>query len=311
MRNMDKNMKSVTAFLGLSYGVAWLAILIAYIAGLRYGMENMTVLLSALLFVPGLASLAVRKFIDNDFKNMRIKPNFRHNIFKYVTAYFLPAICVLCGAMLFFFINPDAMDINATNTAQSLAESYSVDFETGRGIFYGQILISIAVAPLANILFAAGEALGWQGYLLPKLCNKFGTVKAMLISGVLWGVWYAPMIALGQNYGTDYFLYPITGIVLMILFCVSVGSIMSYFTLRVGSIIPAVLIGSAVKGLASIGIYFVNSDATTLSEMLLVGPSAMGIAGMSIFILAGLMYLVRSRRLKWSADEEAITEIKR
>ena len=37
------------------------------------------------------------------------------------------------------------------------------------------------------------KELGWRGYLLPKLM-PLGEKKALLISGLIWGLWHAPQV---------------------------------------------------------------------------------------------------------------------
>lgn len=51
-----------------------------------------------------------------------------------------------------------------------------------------------------NGLFAFGEEYGWRGVLMDEL-KPLGGVKANLLTGVMWGLWHAPVIVLGFNYG--------------------------------------------------------------------------------------------------------------
>jgi uncharacterized protein len=37
-----------------------------------------------------------------------------------------------------------------------------------------------------------GEELGWRGYMQPRLADRWGTLRASLVVGVVWGVWHAP-----------------------------------------------------------------------------------------------------------------------
>ena len=59
--------------------------------------------------------------------------------------------------------------------------------------------LNVLAGSVINLVPALGEELGCRGWLLPKLL-RYGQVKAIVISGVIWGVWHAPLILLGYNY---------------------------------------------------------------------------------------------------------------
>lgn len=79
-------------------------------------------------------------------------------------------------------------------------------------------LLLIAVAGPAGLvagftlngLFAFGEEYAWRGWLMDELA-PLGPVRANLLTGVLWGVWHAPLILMGFNYGP----HRVLGIVFM------------------------------------------------------------------------------------------------
>lgn len=50
---------------------------------------------------------------------------------------------------------------------------------------------------------ALGEEIGWRGFLLPRLTEKFGWKTGCLISGCIWAVWHYPLLLFADyNAGT-------------------------------------------------------------------------------------------------------------
>ena len=43
---------------------------------------------------------------------------------------------------------------------------------------------------------AVGEEIGWRGYMMPRLKERFSLFTGRLLGGILWGVWHwLPMLA--------------------------------------------------------------------------------------------------------------------
>ncbi len=106
--------------------------------------------------------------------------------------------------------------------------------------------------------------------------EKIKFVPAVLIGGLIWGLWHAPLIALGHNYGTEYAGAPWSGIAMMSLFCIVLGCIFTYLSNKTGSVWPAVIGHGAINGFAAAPLYFIADNTHTL-----LGPSSTGLIGMS------------------------------
>jgi uncharacterized protein len=55
------------------------------------------------------------------------------------------------------------------------------------------IEISVQMAPVFTVIYfigATGEELGWTGYALGPMENRWGTLKSGLILGVIWAIWH-------------------------------------------------------------------------------------------------------------------------
>ena len=81
----------------------------------------------------------------------------------------------------------------------------------------------------------------------------------------------------------------------MVVFCVAIGIVESYLTLRTDSVLPAAICHSAVNGLAAIGIGFINTSEYNP----LLGPTYAGIIPLipTILFAGYLMYRIRKEDL--------------
>ena len=127
-------------------------------------------------------------------------------------------------------------------------------------------LISIPVAAvLPNGILAFGEELAWRGWLTTAL-RPTGVWPTLLITGVLWGLWHAPIILLGHDYGrTD-----IWGVLLMVGACVAWGMFFGWLRLRSRSLWPAVLAHGSLN--ASAGLIMVLMAAGSPYRPEIAGP---------------------------------------
>jgi membrane protease YdiL (CAAX protease family) len=50
----------------------------------------------------------------------------------------------------------------------------------------------IPFAILFSTPFQAGEEIGWRGFALPRLAERFGLSRASVVLGIIWGCWHLP-----------------------------------------------------------------------------------------------------------------------
>ncbi len=97
----------------------------------------------------------------------------------------------------------------------------------------------------------------WRGWLLPRLL-PLGRVWAIVVSGVIWGLWHAPLLLLGYN-------YPMAprwqGVLMMIGMTILVGGILGWLRLRTGTVYAAAIGHGALNAAAASYVLFANADA--------------------------------------------------
>jgi membrane protease YdiL (CAAX protease family) len=93
---------------------------------------------------------------------------------------------------------------------------------------------AVLLAPFLALLISFGEEYGWRGYLQRELV-KLGKVKGILLLGIIWGIWHAPVIMMGHNYPG----YPLAGVFLMTAYTVGLGFALSYAVFKSGSVLLA------------------------------------------------------------------------
>ena len=212
----------------------------------------------------------------------------------YLWAWFLPPLLVIIGGLLSLLFGLAKLDMNFTMIRDVMASAPNADAIPAYAVVAIQIAFAVLLAPFINVLFALGEELGWRGFLLPNLM-PLGQWKAILLSGVIWGIWHAPAVVQGLNYPG----YPVAGVFMMIVFCVLLGTIFSWLYLNTKSPWVAALAHGAINATAGIPVLFFLPGF----NMAFAGTIATPIAwiGMALFI----GWLMLSKRLPVPVLEEA------
>jgi membrane protease YdiL (CAAX protease family) len=309
------DVKRIVIFLAIAFGIAWAAGLVVYLTGgLKESPElipgtgitlALVLVAVAYMWAPAVAHVFTRVITREGWKNTFLRPHFRRGWPLWIAAWFLPAVLTIVGAVVYFLFFPQYFDSSLASIQQSLDNAAQ---QAGQAVPLTPVmvivvntLIGVLVAPLINSLFTFGEEFGWRSYLLGKLM-PLGGRKAMILMGLIWGVWHWPLIVMGHNYGAytlDYPGAPWTGMLAMVWFCFICGVLLSWMALRGGSVWPAVIGHAAINGIASIGVLFVKGEPN-----MVLGPTPAGLVGSVAFSLAAI-WIFASRTGLASPDKPA------
>ena len=281
----SKTKKQIALFLVLTFVLSWAFMFVAAIPAMRQvtpesskEVQAIAVsLLALVMFFPTIGVLLTR-LITRDWTDCKLMPHFKGNAAPYLIGWFGPLVLTLIGAALFFAFYPQLF-----TTATFMEKPWGV--------------LLVLVAPLMNLVNCFGEEWGWRGFLFPKMREGRSFVSTSILVGLIWGLWHAPIIAYGHNYGkvwgTDPWGDVVLAIVGMCVFCVVATFLFGYISEKADSVWPAVLAHGCVNGGAGIGLLFLASPDVANP---FIGPAPVGIIGGIPFILVALWSVAAMRK---------------
>lgn len=286
--------RRVALFLLVAFAFSWLVGGYVYATGglQRTGTaasaaSSLTLLLVVYMFGPAVGHLAVRALTDArlSLDAAWLRPHIRERLRWYLVAWFVPALVTLTGVALYYGLFPEYFDPTMETVQTALGAAGGSVSPT---VFVvGQLALALTLGPAINTVVAFGEEFGWRGFLLQHLV-PLGRRRAVVLTGVIWGIWHWPIIAMGYNYGLGYQGAPWVGMLAMVWLTVLLGTLLAWVTLRAGSVWPAAVGHGAFNAIAGFGVLFLAGDPT-----LLFGPMATGVV-VSLPLLALAAWLLRN-----------------
>jgi len=291
--------KRVGIFLAIAFGISWATGLAIYLRGGLDGSpelvqdsgitEAFVLLATAYMFAPAISHILTRLITREGWQDIWLMYNFRQGWPYWLIAWFGTPILIAVGALIYFVLFPQHFDANF-ETIISLVEESGLSLEelpySPAVLAAVQILQGILIAPIVNLIPVFGEEFGWRAYLLPKLV-PLGERQAYLLTGLIWGVWHAPVILMGYNYGMDYPGAPWAGALMFIWVSFVMGTFFGWLSLRGKSVWPAVIGHAVLNGTASAVTLFTLEDVNPL-----VGPLMVGVIGsLGFTLIAGWIFL--------------------
>ena len=292
METKKQDLKRILIYVIVTFALTWAyCLLIVYPIARGESLQGIPatatqLLVAAAMFFPAIGVFLTRLITREGFGNAWLKPNLKKNLRFYLLAWFGPSVLTFAGCAIYFLLVPGSFDPNCGYmrlTMEAAGTPYEAQAVPMNLLMAIQCVQAVFLAPILNFVTCFGEEWGWRGYLLPKMKNLLPTGPMLLVTGIIWGLWHAPLTIIGHNYGMGYPGYPFAGIAMMCVFCTVLGVFLSYITLKTESCIPAILAHGAINGIAAIGMYFTYDGGNPF-----VGPTPTGIVGLIPFILVAI-----------------------
>jgi len=273
-----KDRRAVLFFLALTFGFTWSLNLFLFMSGgLNISVLQLQMLIPAICAMMTITLVTGERIRDFGIRLGRIK--------YYAWAFLIPIAVNGSAYILTHILGLAKLDPSMPGLAPLLADA-TVPMEQVIPIILVQALF---LGPLTGLPFTFGEEYGWRAFLLSKLL-PLGRRRAIILHGVIWGVWHAPIIAMGHNYPG----YPLIGPVLMVVSTIFLGTFLGWIYFASKSIVAPSLAHGAINQSASIFIFF----------MVGLNPITGGVTGIPGLLLWGLVALIL-----WKTGKLQVIEI--
>lgn len=257
-------------YLVLVFVVGWSLCGLVALAG---GLENKVAfswLATLLHFVPAACALVLRLWITREgFGDAGVRVG-RPRL--YLLAYFLPIFAIAGSYTLAVSLGAGylTLDPGQVGAKGPLPQGSATIL----------IVSAFLLDPMVLALLAFGEEYGWRGYLLPKLL-PLGLIPALLLQGVLWGLWQLPLVWIASESVAQFY----TSMGLVLLFATAAGSVWGILFLASGSIWIPTLASAVRESMVSLfGLLFV-ARAVNYREI-------SGMTEIAVWALVALLFLM-------------------
>lgn len=105
-----------------------------------------------------------------------------------------------------------------------------------------QVFLTLTFGIVQSAASAAGEEIGWRGYLVPALRARYGVAATVILSGLIWAAWHMPVMLFADYHSAAPRSYEIACFTAMV---VASGAIAAWLRLRSGSVWPAIALHAA------------------------------------------------------------------
>jgi membrane protease YdiL (CAAX protease family) len=284
----------IILYILLTFAISW-----GLWLGLRAAGVPFTIRAAVGMFGPALSALLVRLVRREGFGDAALRLVVKDRLgagWMYLAAYITIPLLIFAGIGIALLTTYQHWDLTAhvqtqaeaiasalATRGRSLPPGLSAQQLAGIVIIAGVVMAFTLAIPF-NAIFTFGEEFGWRSYLLPRL-SPLGGAAAAITTGVIWGLWHAPLILL------DSYNYPghsVSGVGMMVVFTTALGVIFAWLRFRSGSVWPSTLAHAALNAQAGFGLLLLTPGDS------LVG-SPIGILGLIPMIALASWLLVTKR----------------
>jgi len=303
--------KSLGVFLLLVYILSWAVMGGIYLIGRDESNENYNILRGLLIFCP-IICVIITTYITGGIK------------FKFPSlswgkpVHYLYSWLIIIGFIIFSFLLTVIIHKGTPDLNFELLKGHTKgDFSAARQ-FLSEFILATTFYLIFSTVMSIGSEYAWRGFLLTNLMER-GKKKALLLTGLFWGIWYIPIVLMGY-YAQGYSIYwkiwtgespwytildsyyqknPLQGIFMKLIFCLLFSILLSWIYLETRNILLTCFSYATFEQINPLG-YIVIRNVDPLTG------GTEGMAGIAVLIIILTIFLLYSTK-----KEKELSKIRR
>jgi len=295
MGNDRRTIAGIVTYVGLTFALSTFF----YRAIIRQGTLSSVWLVWGLMWCPGACGLVTRLGYQRTLRGVGWGwGKWKYQWWSYCipiaysAAVYLPLWAVGCA------------DFHA-KTLDGFVNAFPMAHITRPWIVVGYVVVAGTLGMVSSCIGAAGEELGWRGFLVPELAKVTAFARVSLISGAIWAAWHVPLIVGAGYRGAGPVWYSILCFVALVL---GVSFLFAWMRLKSGSVWTGMFL-HASHNLFIQGIFDPLTRAGPLTKYV-TGEFGAGLA-LIAFLLACIFWKKRGELETVQADSSPAHAINR
>jgi CAAX protease family protein len=279
-------------YLVLTFFFCWIILPIYFALGGKFNSPYTLPVLLIYMFVPMTMAIIVQRVVYHEPVREPLGIRFKWNRW-FFYAWFVPPLLAIASMGVNLLLPgisfSPAMEGMYQRYASSLTpEQMQAMRDSAAALpvhpFWIGLVEGLVAGVTINAVAGFGEELGWRG-LLQKELSGLGFWKMSFLTGVIWGIWHAPIILQGYNYPN----HPQFGVVMMTVFTTLFAPLIAYARLKAKSVIAAAIMHGSLNGTAGLALILISGGDDLTNGVL-------GLAGFIVLAMANVILYLWIRR---------------
>jgi len=284
--------RNTVIFLAIAFFGSWLLAGAFAAFGGEWGSPASMGIGVVYMWIPGIAAIFWQKYASGGHIRKNLALYFKPNRWFFI-AWIIPLLVALAAAEIGYELpwheyspGMEGFIERIAKFRPEAAEQIRLHADRMPFPFFWLILVQGMIGGLTvNAVVALGEEMSWRGFL-QRSFSGMGFWTGSVLTGVIWGVWHAPIILMGHNYPD----HPQWGVGMMVIFCVLASPLLSYVRLKAKSVAAAAIFHGTINATAGIPLVYLSGGSDLTGGITgLAGLIALALANIVLFVWEHMM----------------------